>query len=112
MATVKYTVVQHSGFGYTGKVAFKQGLEVRSCGRQAERDKVLRGGGMLFDEWAEADLFCDVAMYPEDHDGSLHPEARGGFTREVVDGLRIYMPTDEDKARYFAEKAKREKEVT
>lgn len=89
----KYTVVQHSGFGYGGKTGFKQGLEVRAVTRQAEVRKVEKAGGILFDSYAEADKFCDEAT----EGPGIYPQAKGNFAREAIDGLRIYIPVREVK---------------
>ena len=91
-----FTAVQHSGFGYGGKREFERGLEVRTVGTQAEQDKVVKAGGVLFDTRAAANEFCDRAMWPGSQPGlDLVPRARGRFSDTQVDGLRIYIPATE-----------------
>ncbi|MFG3710969.1 hypothetical protein [Micromonospora sp. NPDC047730] len=87
----RYTVVQHSGFGYSGKCEFQRGLEPVAVGKGSE-DRVRRAGGVLFDGYAQADQFARVEMYPKGHVGLL-PAAPGEFARSEVQGLRVYVPT-------------------
>lgn len=92
----KYTVVQHSGFGYGNKPEFAKGLEVRTVATKAEQDIVVRAGGVLFDTYGQADEFCDRAMYPGEREGlDLVPRARGTFSETKVDSLRVYLPATE-----------------
>lgn len=90
--TMLWAVVQHSGFGYKNDPGFKKGLELRNVtAKDAERIKA--AGGVVFDTYTEADEYAFVEMYPEGASG-LYPQARGAFSKRVVDGLRIYLPTD------------------
>jgi hypothetical protein len=87
----KWTVVQHSGFGYSGDPVFESGLEERRVGTKAEQARVERAGGVLFDDYSQAEDFAMEAMYPADTVG-LAPSARGSFSEKTIDGLRIYVP--------------------
>lgn len=90
----KWTVVQHSGFGYNGDPTFARGLESRRVTTKAESTRVERVGGLLFDSYGKAEDFCDTAAYPEGYVG-LTPCARASFADATVDGLRIYVPVRE-----------------
>jgi hypothetical protein len=86
----QYTVVMHSGAGYSGKPGFVRGLEPRAVNaRQAAA--VERHGGVVFPGYREADEFADAEMFPEGHVG-MYPNARGAFSRYMVDGLAVYVP--------------------
>ena len=87
----RYTVVQHSGFGYAGDETWEQGLEIRSVDTKAEQDLVRKADGVLFDTYHEADEFIERAMYPENYQG-LIPKAQGEFSDKEIDQLRIYIP--------------------
>ena len=98
----KYTVVQHSGFGYGSDPQFQHGLESRSVLTKAERERVTKAGGLLFDTYTEAEDFAADAMYGtfKDDPGNtrtfdLTPRAKGTFSDKKVDGLRIYIPVRE-----------------
>ncbi len=93
MATRKYAIVQHSGFGYGGNPQFEQGLEVRSVTRKADQTKVEKLGGKLFDNYVQADEYADAEPYPA-HYGGLIPKAPGRFADFEVDGLRVYLPKE------------------
>lgn len=96
MATLKYTMVQHSGYGYAKKPGFEHGVEVRMITTVAEVRKVEKAGGILFDSGAEAYAFEESASFPEGHEG-LYPKAAGTFSSEKIDGLAIYIPVREVK---------------
>lgn len=90
----KWTLVQHSGYGYAGKPGFKQGLEVRSLNRKNQLTAVTKAGGMLFDSYMEAHDMMEKLMYPEDYTG-IYPQFRGTFSSHQVDGLRVAIPLRE-----------------
>jgi len=71
----KWTVVQHSGFGYGGKPAFEKGLETRMCRTQTEKNRVIKAGGVLFD-YMGAEKFAEKAMYPDTEARVLCPTVR------------------------------------
>jgi hypothetical protein len=87
----KYVIVQHSGYGYNGNPQFKQAVEVRVIGTVGEQRRVETVGGILFDEYMEAENFAEKANYPADN-LSIMPEAKGTFSDLLIDGLRIYIP--------------------
>jgi hypothetical protein len=79
----KYTVVQHSGYGYAGKPTFKQALEVRTLHTVGEVRTVQQADGLLFDDWKEADDYTDSVPFLN---------APGTFSPKKIDQLRIYQP--------------------
>ena len=83
----KWTVVQHSGFGYKGDTTFAKALESRMAQRKVDQKKILRVGGVLFDSYKEAEDFCDTAA----GDGPV-PAVKGTFSDKMIDGLAIYIP--------------------
>lgn len=90
MTDKKYTVVQHSGYGISGKPGFMKGLEPVSV-TAAQEKTVLAGGGLLFATYTEADEFCDKECYPASNTG-MYPEAPGHFAKVKVTGLALYCP--------------------
>lgn len=91
---VKYTVVQHSAFGYKDDPQFEAGLETRRVTTQKAQRDVIKVGGLLFDGQHEAETFCDEAMYPVGVEG-LIPAARGTFAALKVDSLAVYISVRE-----------------
>ncbi len=90
------TIVQHSAAGYNNDPRFTRGLEMRTVtAKQAE--KISKAGGLLFDEYNDASKFEHEAMYPDGVQDMI-PQARGMFSRFKIDGLKIYLPTIEDRA--------------
>lgn len=91
-ARTRWTVVQHSGFGYGNKPGFEKALETRQLDTEADQQLVLKVGGKLFDSYTEA------TEYEENNVGEgMLPQAPGTFSEEKVDGLRIYIPPTEAK---------------
>lgn len=90
----QWTLVQHSGYGYAGKPGFKQGLEPRSVTRKVQADLVRREGGLLFDNYMEANEMAHNLQYPEGYDG-MYPMFRGTFSTHVIDDLKIAIPLRE-----------------
>jgi hypothetical protein len=87
----KWTIVQHSGFGYAGKEGFKQATETRKISTAGELKIVKRAGGVLFSTYREAEEFSEKANYPDGYN-SLYPAVKGTFSSKKVDGLAIYVP--------------------
>lgn len=90
----KYTLVQHSGFGYAGKPGFEHGVESRTLTTQGEVTKVRKAGGLIFDSGFEADEMEEKINYGEST-SMLYPNAKGTFSTEKIDGLAIYIPVRE-----------------
>lgn len=90
----RWTLVQHSGFGYMGNPQFERGLEVRQISTKADIDLVERVGGVLFDSYTAADDASDEWSYPDGQDtgNDMLPHAMGEFSDQEIDGLRIYIP--------------------
>jgi len=94
---MKYTLVQHSGFGYAGDRQFMKAVELRPVeGRQIEAVK--KAGGLLFDTYEQADKAEQSENYPPDVNG-LIPCCLGTFHRSTVDKLKVYVPKSKPKAR-------------
>lgn len=88
---MKWTVVQHSGFGYAHDRQFEHAVESRNVATKKEQEMVLKVGGLLFDTYGQAEDFCEEANYPADHVG-LIPDVQGTFADKDVDGLKVYIP--------------------
>jgi hypothetical protein len=90
----RYTVVQHSGYGYAEDATFLEGLESRPLETDAQIARINRIGGAVFDSYGEAEDFCDWAMYIAHATPGIVPEALkiGEFDRLQVDGLAIFKP--------------------
>lgn len=86
-----YTLVQHSGFGYASKPGFAQGLEVRALNTRAERNRVERVGGIVYETYDEAREAEYNLCYPEGY-GGIYPKFEGTFSTHVIDGLKIAIP--------------------
>jgi hypothetical protein len=90
----RYTVVQHSGYGYAEDPQFRQALETRRVSTAAEARKIERAGGLVL-SYEEAERFAEKAMYPPDAGNWLIPAAQGTFADLQVDGLAVYLPVRE-----------------
>ena len=91
---IQYAIVQHSGFGYGGNAQFIGGLETRSILSKAPARKVNEAMGLLFDNYSEAEDYCEWATYDLPKITGLIPRADrvGSFSTKSIDGLRIYVP--------------------
>lgn len=87
----KHTIVQHSAYGYGGDPTFARGLETRQLDTKAEIAKVEKAGGLVFDDYCEAEDFAMDAMYPPEATG-FTPMAKGTFATVKIDGLAVYVP--------------------
>jgi len=87
----KHTIVQHSAFGYEKDYRFKFGLETRTLGNKKQIDRVEKAGGVVFDDYMDAEDYAFEQMYSEEVRG-LCPLAKGTFSKMTVDGLHIYIP--------------------
>ncbi len=86
-----WTLVQHSGYGYGGNEGFAQGLELRSIETVGERNRVLKAGGVIYDDYEAAMVAEMNGMYPKGTVG-IYPQAQGTFSKQKVDDLAIYIP--------------------
>lgn len=91
----KYTLVQHSGYGYAERSEFKAAVETRMITRAAEERRVLNAGGIVLDKPSDAYRREDEENYPPGTPG-LTPRAKGSFSRKKIDGLPIYIPPFEE----------------
>lgn len=86
----RWTVVQHSGFGYGGNATFMKSLEVREVNNMADVKAILKAGGLFFNSYTEATKYEEEEPY-KDND-SIIPCVQGTFADVKVDGLAIYIP--------------------
>jgi hypothetical protein len=94
MGAPKWTLVQHSGFGYSYKPAFKRAVETTSVSTEKEQKKVEKVGGVLFETYREAAAQEQQENYPPEVKGMI-PRCRGSFARIKLGGLRVYTPKKE-----------------
>lgn len=88
-----YTLVQHSGYGYADKPGFDKGLETREICTRAERNLVERVGGVVYEDYVQADEAAFELMYPPGNPPHmLYPCFQGTFSEKKIDGLRIAIP--------------------
>jgi hypothetical protein len=97
----KWTLVQHSGFGYGEKPGWENAVETRQITTEAELGKIINIGGLVFDSYEAA----DKREYEENYPGGAeipgkefrltYPEVKGTFSDKELDGLKIYIPVRE-----------------
>lgn len=94
----KYTVVQHSGYGYGRNPQFEHGLEERALTKPSQIQRVQSVGGVVLNGYVEASELAAKWMYPKTVRG-LIPDCSsvGTFSKKKIDGLAIFVPTDEAK---------------
>lgn len=93
MATKKvlrWTLVQHSAYGYNQDLRFQRAVEERSVEGVALK-RVRHVGGVLLPSYTAASDMAEEENYPASVSG-LIPRVDGTFAKEKVDGLRIYIP--------------------
>lgn len=92
----KWTLVQHSAFGYAEKPGWEHAVETRSLHTDAEVKRVKQAGGMIFDTYGEAEDQVMKSCYPDGPGDTLtYPHVLGTFSDKMVDDLRIYIPKRE-----------------
>jgi len=92
-ANFGWTIVQHSGWGYGQKPGFEKGLEPREIPTRALRNLVERVGGVVYEDYLEADEAAHELMFPPGHpEHMLYPNFMGTFSEKKIDGLRIAIP--------------------
>ena len=87
----KWTLVQHSGYGYGEKEGFRRGVEIRSLSTVGEVRIVQKAGGVVFDSYDDAMEAEESENYPPGTVG-MYPNAQGQFSDKIIDDLRIYIP--------------------
>lgn len=89
----KWTLVQHSGFGYAEKPGWELAVETRLITTDVELKRVESVGGYVFDSYGEADDQEFKSNYPKGSgDALMYPCVQGTFSDKELDGLRIYIP--------------------
>jgi hypothetical protein len=89
----KYTLVQHSAYGYEAKPGWDKAVETRLITTDVELARVQSVGGYVFDSYDEADTQEMKSNYPEGvGDKIMYPCVLGSFSHKELDGLKIYLP--------------------
>jgi len=92
-----YTLVQHSGFAYAGKLDFAKAVEEAYVDSLKLVEKIREAGGLLFISYGEATKYAHEINYPPDVVG-LTPRAQGRFhPRLKVRERRLYLPSERDR---------------
>lgn len=91
-----YTVVQHSGFGYAGNPQFQQAVEERALTTPSQIKRVEAVGGVVVEGYVAASELAEKWNYPPKVRGIV-PDCStlGTFSKKKIDGLAIFVPTDE-----------------
>lgn len=91
MTFTKYTLVQHSGYGYGGKETFKKAVEVMHLDGPRDVALVSKYGGLIYNTYAEARR---AEEYLNGIDGKRpFLSVPGTFLAPVkIDGLALYVP--------------------
>jgi hypothetical protein len=93
LADERWTLVQHSAFGYQEKPGWDKAVETRRITTTAELERVKSVGGYIFTSYGEADTQEYKSNYPKGAGDTLtYPEVLGTFSHKEIDGLKIYMP--------------------
>lgn len=91
-----HVIVQHSGWAYGDKSSMRRGVETREVTNKTKINQIVKLGGVVFDDYIEAENYCMRVQYPPGTVG-LYPAVRGRFHRTAhIDGLRIYIPVADD----------------
>jgi hypothetical protein len=94
----KWTLVQHSAFGYQEKPGWDKAVETRLITTDVELKRVESVEGFVFDNYNEASSQEYKSNYPdgveiEGREFTLtYPEVKGTFSDKELDGLKIYIP--------------------
>jgi len=89
----KWTLVQHSAYGYQAKPGWDHAVETRQIGTEVELERVKSVDGYVFDSYAEADDQEMKSNYPDGAGDTLtYPYCKGTFSHKEIDGLKIYIP--------------------
>jgi hypothetical protein len=92
----KWTLVQHSAFGYQEKPGWDKAVETRQISTEAELGMAVNEGGMIFDSYNDADEAEYKENYPNGAGETLtYPEVKGTFSNREIDGLKIYIPAQQ-----------------
>lgn len=92
----KYTVVQHSGYGYAGDPQFQAALEERALTTPSQIKRVQQVGGVVVDGYVAAVELAETWSYADSNEGIV-PDCSsfGTFSKKKVDGLAIFVPNDQ-----------------
>lgn len=89
-------IVQHSAFGYNEDPTFEFAIETRLLTSAAERRKVIKAGGVVFDSHDVASQYEYEECFPGEREQlrTIVPHVPGVFSPERIDGLKIYIPKE------------------
>ena len=98
LADERWTLVQHSAYGYQAKPGWDKAVETRRITTTEELARVQSVGGYVFESYDAADDQEMKSNYPKGTGPTLmYPECLGTFSHKEIDGLKIYMPAVETK---------------
>lgn len=99
LADGRWTLVQHSAFGYQAKPGWDKAVETRQITTTEELARVQSVNGYVFESYDAADDQEMKSNYPKGttNDPVTYPEVLGTFAHKEIDGLKIYMPKTEVK---------------
>jgi hypothetical protein len=86
----KWTLVRHSGWTVAKKPGFEHAVETQMLTTQTEVARVVRVGGMVFDDYTKATEAEYSENYPPGIKG-LIPKTHGTFARAKIQGGQIYQ---------------------
>jgi len=90
----KYTAVRHEAH-YLGNHQFAKCVVHGAITTDKELERVQKAGGVVFDDFIEADDWFYKVNYHAEVEG-LVARARGYFSKSVLEGQHIYIPAKED----------------
>ena len=94
----RWTLVQHSAYGYQAKPGWDKAVETRQITTTEELARVQSVHGYVFETYDAADDQEMKSNYPKGTTDTLtYPECLGTFSHKEIDGLKIYMPAVETK---------------
>jgi hypothetical protein len=89
----RWTLVQHSAFGYQEKPGWEKAVETRRITTTEELARVQSVGGYVFESYDAADTQEYKSNYPKGAGETLtYPEVLGTFSHKKLDDLAIYIP--------------------
>lgn len=96
MSDIKWTIVQHSGYGWGGKEQFIGGLETDHITTEKQLEKVLKAGGVVFDSYGEADDYSFFAMYKDNPTLIPWADRFGEFVPRKNGSLALFIPQEQN----------------
>lgn len=91
-AIMKWTLVRHSAWTVKRDPQFKEAVQMATLTSAKEVAKVERVGGLVFDDYKDADDREYAENYKVSNVKGLIPRVPGSFVRATVGGAEIYIP--------------------